>query len=45
MLAEVFAALRQEGVGNEQIADALKVPPDEINQLVFGLALTGVKGT
>ena len=45
VLAKVFAALRQEGVGKEQIAEALKMPADDINQLVFGLALTGVKGT
>ena len=44
LLAKVFAVLREEGVGKEQIAEALKVPPDEINQLVFGLAMTGVRG-
>jgi len=44
LLAKVFAALREEGIGKEQIADALKVPPDEINQLVFGLAMTAVRG-
>jgi Zn-dependent peptidase ImmA (M78 family)/DNA-binding XRE family transcriptional regulator len=45
LLAKVFAALRQEGLGKEQIAEALKVPADEINQLVFGLAMTGVRGS
>ena len=33
------------GLGKEQIANALNVPPDEINQLVFGLAMTAVIGS
>src|SRR5262249_49668177 len=45
LLAKVFAALAQEGGGKDQVPAALKMPSDEINQLVFGLALTSVTGT
>jgi len=45
VLAKVFAALRAEGIGKEDIAHALHVPAREIDQLVFGLALTSLAGT
>jgi Zn-dependent peptidase ImmA (M78 family)/DNA-binding XRE family transcriptional regulator len=44
LLAKVFSALRAEGVGKDDIAKDLNVPSDEIDELVFGLALTAVKG-
>lgn len=44
VLAKVFAALRLERVRKDDIADALKLPRQEIEQLVFGLALTGLQG-
>lgn len=45
VLAKVFAALRAEGVTKAVIADELRVPAEEIEQLVFGLTLTGLTGT
>jgi Zn-dependent peptidase ImmA (M78 family) len=42
ILAKVFAALRAECVGKPQIAQALNVHAEEIDELVFGLALTSV---
>lgn len=44
ILAKVFAALRQENVTRSDIADELCVDVEELNQLVFGLALTGIVG-
>ncbi|MGE3703551.1 MAG: helix-turn-helix domain-containing protein [Hyphomicrobiaceae bacterium] len=44
VLAKVFAALRDEGVAKGDIAGDLRVPAEEIEQLVFGLALTGLSG-
>ncbi len=44
ILAKVFAALRKEGVGKPQIAEALNVYAEDIDELVFGLALTGLSG-
>jgi len=43
ILAKVFAALRKEGVGKPQIAEALNVYAEDIDELVFGLALTGLQ--
>jgi Zn-dependent peptidase ImmA (M78 family) len=43
ILAKVFAALREEGRGKFQIAEDLKVYAEEIDQIVFGLALTGLR--
>ena len=44
MLQKVFTALREESVSKGDIASELCVAPDELDQLVFGLALTGVAG-
>ena len=44
ILAKVFAALRQEKVSRSDIADELCVHVEELDQLVFGLALTSVSG-
>lgn len=44
ILAKVFAAMRKEGVGKPQIAAALNVYAEDIDELVFGLALTGLSG-
>ena len=44
ILAKVFAALRNEKVSKTDIAKELRIPVDEIDQLVFGLAITGVAG-
>jgi Zn-dependent peptidase ImmA (M78 family)/DNA-binding XRE family transcriptional regulator len=42
ILAKVFAALRDEGVTKGDIASELRVSAAEIEQLVFGLTLTGL---
>jgi Zn-dependent peptidase ImmA (M78 family)/DNA-binding XRE family transcriptional regulator len=42
VLAKIFAALREEGVTKLDIAVALNVHADELDQLVFGLALTSL---
>lgn len=42
MLTKIFSALREEGVTKKDIAAALNVHNDELDQLVFGLALTGL---
>lgn len=44
VLQKVFSALRSEGVSKEEIAQALCVHPTDIDELVFGLALTGLQG-
>jgi hypothetical protein len=44
VLAKVFAALRDESVAKRDIAAQLHITPDEIEQLVFGLAVTGLTG-
>jgi Zn-dependent peptidase ImmA (M78 family) len=44
ILAKVFSALRTEKVSKDDIARELNVYVEEINQLVFGLALTAVNG-
>ena len=42
VLAKVFAALREDGTTKADIASALSVHVEEIDQLVFGLALTSI---
>ncbi len=44
MFQKVFAALRSEDVTRSEIAEELAIPVDEINQMVFGLALTALTG-
>ena len=45
VLAKVFAALRDDSVVKRDIATKLNITPEEIEQLVFGLALTGLSGS
>lgn len=45
VLQKVFAALRSDGVGRQAIAEALEVHPGDVNELVFGLALTALEGS
>lgn len=45
VLQKVFAALREEGILKAHIARELCIPTDELDQLVFGLALTGLSGS
>lgn len=44
VLQKVFAALRDECISRGDIAGELCVPVEELDQLVFGLALTGLTG-
>lgn len=44
ILQKVFMALRDEGVSKGDIASELCVAVEELDQLVFGLALTGLSG-
>lgn len=43
VLAKVFAALREEGTSKADIAAALSIHAEEIDELVFGLALTALR--
>ena len=44
VLNKVFAAMRKEGTGKLDIARALHIYPDDLDALVFGLALLPVAG-
>lgn len=44
VLAKVFAALRDESVAKRDIAAQLRITSEEIEQLVFGLTITGLTG-
>jgi len=44
LLPKVFAALRDERVSKVDIASELCVPSEELEQLLFGLTLTGLNG-
>lgn len=43
-LAKMLGALREEGVARAKIAAELSMRPEDLDQLVFGLVLTGEKG-
>ncbi len=45
VLAKIFSALREEGVTKTDIASTLAVHAEEIDQLVFGLAITALSST
>lgn len=42
VFAKVAAALREDGITRDAVAAELNIPVQEIEQLVFGLLLTGV---
>jgi Zn-dependent peptidase ImmA (M78 family)/DNA-binding XRE family transcriptional regulator len=44
VLRKVFSALRNEGVSKEDVAESLSVHPTDLDDLVFGLALTSLDG-
>lgn len=44
VLNKVFAALRSEGAGKGDVAAALSIEPDDLDELVFGLAIVPVAG-
>jgi Zn-dependent peptidase ImmA (M78 family) len=43
-LPKMFGALYEEGITRSQIARELAIPVAELEQLLFGLAMTGIKG-
>ena len=45
VFAKVFAALRDDSVAKRDIAAQLHITPEEIEQLVFGLAVTSLTGS
>jgi Zn-dependent peptidase ImmA (M78 family)/DNA-binding XRE family transcriptional regulator len=45
LLPKVFSALRDESVSKGDIAGELCVPAEELEQLVFGLAITGISNS
>lgn len=45
VLAKVFTALRDEGVGKRDIAAQLDISPEEIEDLVFGFTVRGLPST
>ena len=44
ILPRIVAALYEEGVNRTQIAHDLALPTSELEQLLFGLAITGIEG-
>ena len=44
ILPRIVAALYEEGVNRTQIAHDLALPTSELEQLLFGLAMTGIEG-
>jgi Zn-dependent peptidase ImmA (M78 family)/DNA-binding XRE family transcriptional regulator len=44
LLPKMFGALYEEGITRSQIARELAIPVTELEQLLFGLAMTGIKG-
>lgn len=44
ILGKVFSALREDGISKTDIADELNIPVEEVEELVFGLALTALVG-
>ncbi len=44
VLTKVFSALRKDGISNADVARELSLPIEELNKLIFGLAITGLGG-
>lgn len=44
VLAKVFSHLREKGITQAGLARELKLPPDDLNELIFGLVLTPHEG-
>lgn len=45
VLQKVFSALREEGISKHNIAASLNVHAEDVDELVFGLALTSLDGS
>lgn len=44
VLNKVFTGLRKEGIGRVQIGEALNIHPEDLDGLVFGLAMLPLEG-
>ena len=44
VLAKVFGSLRDDGITMSHVAEELRIYPDELNRIVFGLVLTLIIG-
>lgn len=44
VLAKVFRAMREEGVGRPEIARSLSIPLEDLDAVIFGLAMTSIQG-
>jgi len=44
ILRKVLAALHEDGFSRSKIARTLSLPPSELEQLMFGLVMTGIEG-
>lgn len=44
ILRKIFADLHEQGISRSQIARELYIPPNEIEQLIFGLAISSIQG-
>jgi len=42
IIPKIFAALREDGIAKDDVSTALHIEPDELDRLVFGLAVMGV---
>jgi Zn-dependent peptidase ImmA (M78 family) len=42
VIPKIFAALREDGMTKADVAAALHIEPDELDRLVFGLAVMGL---
>src|SRR5690606_13582246 len=44
LLAKVFKVLREDSLSQRDIAAELRLPPAELEQLIFGLTMTSLDG-
>jgi Zn-dependent peptidase ImmA (M78 family)/transcriptional regulator with XRE-family HTH domain len=44
VLPKIFASLYEDGITRGQVASELSIPTSELEQLLFGLTMTGIKG-
>lgn len=44
LLSKVLTALREDSLSQREIAESLNYPPNEVEQLIFGLTMTAIEG-
>jgi hypothetical protein len=44
ILKTLLASLFSDGISRPRIAEELTIPTEELEQLLFGLTMTGIKG-